>query len=370
MSQPGPTPPPPPAPDYTTYGAPGFPGGRQYGTGERYGGQQYGAGEWYGGQQFGADQYGFGAVPQKSFLATWLFSLFLGGLGVDRFYLGKIGTGIAKLLTLGGLGIWSLVDLVITLAGRQTDKNRQPLAGYAQHKTMALIVSAVLLVVSLVMSIFIGLGAAVAVQQASTSPIVSAAPVTESGAASAPTGAGASEEAAAADERPRLEAQTLTGTGDDVKKVDLKGVPAVVTFTCKACSGNTVLETNGAEMLLVNTTGAYAGSHLVDTSAGVPTTEFAISADSAWTLKIEDIDSVPASTGKASGSGDMVLYWDAASDKAAITNKGEGSFVVQGFGSEIPELAVNKIGNYSGTVQLTPGFVQVNSDGDWTITAK
>src|SRR5688500_4207478 len=230
MSQPGQTPPPPPpAPDYTTYGAPGFPGGQQYGTGE-----------WYGGQQFGTGQYGYGAAPQKSFLATWLFSLFLGGLGVDRFYLGKIGTGIAKLLTLGGLGIWSLVDLVITLAGRQTDKNRQPLAGYAQHKTVALIVSAVLLVVSLVMSIFIGLGAAVAIQQASTSPIVSAAPVTESGAASDPAEAGASEEAAAAGERPRLEAQTLTGTGDDVKKVDLKGVPAVVTFTCKACSGNTV----------------------------------------------------------------------------------------------------------------------------------
>ena len=365
MSQPGQTPPPPPpAPDYTTYGAPGFPGGQQSG------GQQYGTGEWYGGQQFGADQYGFGAAPQKSFLAAWLFSLFLGGLGVDRFYLGKIGTGTAKLLTLGGLGVWSLVDLVITLAGRQTDKNRRPLAGYAQHKKVAVIVSVVLLAVSLVMSVFIGLGAMVAIQQASTSPIVSAAPVTESGGPGSSGEPTASEETAAGEDRPRLEAQTLTGTGDDVKTVDLKGVPAVVTFTCKACSGNTVLETNGAEMLLVNTVGAYAGSHLVDTSPGVPTTEFAISADSAWTLKIEDIDSVPASTGKASGSGDMVLYWDAPSDKAAITNKGEGSFLVQGFGSEIPELVVNKIGAYSGTVQLTPGFVQVNSDGDWTITAK
>ena len=44
--------------------------------------------------------------------------------------------------------------------------------------------------------------------------------------------------------------------------------------------------------------------------------------------------------------------------------------MVQGFGSEVPELAVNKIGDYSGTVKLTPGFVQVNSDGDWTIAAK
>jgi len=59
-----------------------------------------------------------------------------------------------------------------------------------------------------------------------------------------------------------------------------------------------------------------------------------------------------------------------ASDKAAITNKGESNFVVEGFGSEVPELAVNKIGNYSGTVTLTPSFVQVNSDGDWTIAPK
>ena len=50
------------------------------------------------------------------------------------------------------------------------------------------------------------------------------------------------------------------------------------------------------------------------TPAPAATTELAISADSAWTLKIEDIDSVPTSTDKASGHGDMVIYWDAFSD--------------------------------------------------------
>lgn len=144
----------------------------------------------------------------------------------------------------------------------------------------------------------------------------------------------------------------------------------MVTLTCSACKGNTVLETNGAEMLLVNTVGGYTGSHLVDTSTGSPTTEFSISADAAWTLKIEDVDTIATSAGKASGHGDKVLYWDAPGTKAAITNKGAGNFLVEGFGSEIPELAVNKIGAYSGTVQLTPGFVQVKSEGDWTITAK
>ena len=118
MSHPGPTLPPPPS-DYTTYGAP------QYANGQLLDGQN--AGQAYPGQ-YGAFAGQYGAEPQKSFLVTWLFSLLLGVLGVDRFYLGKIGTGIAKLLTLGGLGWWALVDLVITLAGKQTDKNR-PAAG-------------------------------------------------------------------------------------------------------------------------------------------------------------------------------------------------------------------------------------------------
>ena len=47
---------------------------------------------------------------KKSVAATWLLWLFLGELGAHRFYLGRVGTGIAMLLTLGGLFIWALVD--------------------------------------------------------------------------------------------------------------------------------------------------------------------------------------------------------------------------------------------------------------------
>jgi hypothetical protein len=355
MSHPGPTPPPS---DYTTYGAP------QYANGQLLDGQN--AGQAYPGQ-YGAFPGQYGAEPQKSFLVTWLFSLLLGSLGVDRFYLGKIGTGIAKLLTLGGLGIWSLVDLIVTLAGKQTDKNRRPLAGYAQHKRVAVVVTVVLLVVNLVIGVISGIAAVAVVRQAATPPIVSAAPITASASAEPAT----SGEAGAGEDRPRVKTQTLTGTGDDVKTVDLKGVPAVVTFTCAACSGETALETNGAEMLLVKTVGAYAGSHLLDITTGSSTTQIAVTADSAWTLKIEDIDNLPVSTGKANGHGDAVIWWEAPTNKVAITNKGEGVFVVEGFGGEMSELPVNKEGAYSGTVKLTaPGLVQVISDGDWTITAK
>jgi len=47
---------------------------------------------------------------------------FLGEFGAHRFYLGKIGTAIAMLITLGGLGIWVLVDFILAVSGCMKDK--------------------------------------------------------------------------------------------------------------------------------------------------------------------------------------------------------------------------------------------------------
>ena len=62
------------------------------------------------------------AVSDKGFVPAILLCFFLGFLGIHRFYVGKIGTGILMILTLGGLGIWTLVDFIIIVTGNFRDK--------------------------------------------------------------------------------------------------------------------------------------------------------------------------------------------------------------------------------------------------------
>ena len=64
-----------------------------------------------------------GNVSSKGRLAAALLCFFFGVIGVHRFYVGKVGTGIIQLLTLGGAGIWLLIDFIMILAGSFTDKD-------------------------------------------------------------------------------------------------------------------------------------------------------------------------------------------------------------------------------------------------------
>jgi TM2 domain-containing membrane protein YozV len=68
------------------------------------------------------------ATGSKSWIAGLLLCLFVGGLGVHRFYVGKIGTGILMLITLGGLGVWTLIDFIMIAVGKFSDKNGLALA--------------------------------------------------------------------------------------------------------------------------------------------------------------------------------------------------------------------------------------------------
>lgn len=65
-------------------------------------------------------------VSSKSKITASLLSFFLGFLGIDRFYLGNTWLGIGKLLTLGGYGVWALIDFIYIVSGNAKDGDNLP----------------------------------------------------------------------------------------------------------------------------------------------------------------------------------------------------------------------------------------------------
>jgi len=68
-----------------------------------------------------------GISSDKDFVPTALLAMFLGGFGIHRFYVGKMGTGLLMLFTLGGLGIWALIDFIIIITDGFDDGDGRPI---------------------------------------------------------------------------------------------------------------------------------------------------------------------------------------------------------------------------------------------------
>lgn len=63
-----------------------------------------------------------GLTTDNTWLVTLLLCLFVGFLGIHRFYVGKSGTGFLQIITFGGFGIWVLIDLIMIVMGKFTNK--------------------------------------------------------------------------------------------------------------------------------------------------------------------------------------------------------------------------------------------------------
>lgn len=74
---------------------------------------------------------------QRHFLATFFISFMWGVVGADRMYMGYWGLGFLKLITLGGFGLWVLVDLILVMGGYMRDKQGREMLQVAEYKKFA-----------------------------------------------------------------------------------------------------------------------------------------------------------------------------------------------------------------------------------------
>ncbi|WP_221886300.1 TM2 domain-containing protein [Microbacterium kyungheense] len=313
-------------------------------------------------------------------MATWLFAWLLGVLGVDRFYLGKVGTGILKLITLGGFGIWWLIDLILVLAGAQRDKAGYALAGYQQYKRIAWIVTGALVLLGIITGSISG---ALNGNRADDPPASQVQPSEqpagdETPAADEPAEEPADEPATAAtwanDTWGEFSPVHQEGAGDSVVALPagVTGGIVVATHNGQSNFAISVLDANNGSTgeLLVNTIGPYQGTTAWGITALGEGVNLQVTADGAWTIDIQPMGSAP--TLAPSGAGDAVMLYDGGVGTLTATHDGSSNFVITEDNGDMFHmgLLVNEIGAYSGTVPLAkgPSVIVVHADGNWTLT--
>ena len=172
-------------------------------------------------------------------------------------------------------------------------------------------------------------------------------------------------------------AVTKQGSGDSVIDLPTGAKAGLVTATHTGDANFAIKDLdaeNKSVDLLVNTIGAYNGTTAwgFGLSRG-KSVKLEVTASGAWTIKLAPIGSAPFLGNQNSGKGDAVCLWTGSATNWAITNKGQGNFVVKANGKGLlgTDLLVNGIGNYDATkaVKAGPAVSTIESDGDWTIAA-
>lgn len=339
-----------------------------------------------GPQQFGAYPTKVVQGSEKSFVLTWLFAWFLGFFGVDRFYLGKVGTGILKLLTLAGFGIWWLVDVIVVLSGKTTDRSRRPLAGYMQHRTVAFAVTAGFVAVGIIGANIVGNSSddvspppVAEEQQAENSLPDEREPAAEEAVAEEPPPEPMEESVDAAswadDKYGTFEEINESGSGDSIISIPAEASAGLV-IASNTGSGNFVIDVldesnQSTGDLLVNEIGSYEGTTAYGINAFGEASTLQVTSDGEWTIDIAPISAAPEL--ESAGTGDAAFLYAGTAAQLAATHSGDSNFVVQEDADSFSMgLLINEIGSYEGTVPLSegPSLITVNADGEWSLTTE
>lgn len=166
------------------------------------------------------------------------------------------------------------------------------------------------------------------------------------------------------------------GSSDGVVDLPTDAKAGLVTATYAGESNFAIEELDSSNQkvgLLVNTIGAYTGTTAWGFGpASGKSARLKVTASGGWTIKLAPIGSAPLLGKQNSGKGDAVCLWTGPKADWAITNKGEGNFVVTKHAKGLlgHDLLVNEIGNYDATQPVTagPAVTTIESDGDWTIS--
>jgi hypothetical protein len=316
------------------------------------------------------------AGPPKSFVVTWLLALLLGTFGADRFYLGKTGTAIAKLVTFGGFGFWTLIDLIVVLTGRTTDKWDRRLAGRDDLTVMTWMVSGIVVAIG-----FIGIAGAsaafagftAAVDPIPATPAPAAPPEDDEDDEDAEV-VGTSSSRQWANEVYGTFALTVDELGNGDATIELPvGATAAQVMVEHPGPGALKIQAFDAEGqaasgMLVDTVGEYDGTtaYGLDGDTSDPAVTLKVVADGEWRVLVTPIHY--AIDMFDSGSGDSVFLYGGPEETLAVTHDGSGPFVVLEHVNGEVDILVNEVGPFEGAVPVTagPSVISIVADGSWT----
>jgi TM2 domain-containing membrane protein YozV len=329
----------------------------------------------------------------KSFIVTWLLGWLLGSFGADRFYLGKIGTAIAKLLTAGGFGIWALIDLIMHLVGSSRDKQGRRLAGYDQHKKKAWIITGLTwlfhltvgITVTVILLVSSGVAVSGGVSTGSGQQPTDSSPLQPGDGHSADTSQQTSSDqgnetssedfsditAWAESTFGTFDSVTVDGSGDEIVPMPDGIDAAIVTIEVKGDRARATAVDDAEEIAGSMYLSGQSGDTL-QSDVGIDdyreTAGIDVSGSGDWTLTFAPISSAPALPESGSDSG--IFLYDGDGGPVTFDYVGDSNFIVHQLGDGGTDLLANEIDSWSGDAEMVPGpsIVRVQASGDWTIT--